>query len=46
LADTVYDALEVACYFPIAVELFADQAAFNRRVMNPAIRGQVIPPVY
>lgn len=38
-APTVCDALRVACDFPVAVEVFADQAAFDRGVMNPDMRG-------
>ncbi len=32
-------ALQVACDFPVAVEVYADQASFDRAVMNPDMRG-------
>ena len=38
-APAVCDALGIACDFPVTVEVFADQAAFDRDVMNPAMRG-------
>jgi hypothetical protein len=38
-APGVCAALDVACDFPVTVEVFADQAAFDRGVMNPAMRG-------
>jgi hypothetical protein len=38
-APAVCDALEIPCDFPVAVEVFADQDAFDRGVMNPEMRG-------
>lgn len=38
-APPVCDALGIACDFSVTVEVFADQAAFDRGVMNPAMRG-------
>lgn len=38
-APAVCAALGIACDFPVTVEVFADQAAFDRGVMNPAMRG-------
>lgn len=38
-APHVCTALDVACDFPVTVEVFADQAAFDREVMNPDMRG-------
>jgi hypothetical protein len=38
-APGVCAALDVACDFPVTVEVFADQAAFDRGVMNPEMRG-------
>lgn len=38
-APAVCAALDIACDFPVTVEVFADQAAFDRGVMNPDLRG-------
>lgn len=38
-APAICAALRVACDFPVAVEVFADQAAFDREVMNQDMRG-------
>lgn len=38
-APAVCDALEIPCDFPVAVEVFAGQAAFDQGTMNPAMRG-------
>lgn len=38
-APAVCAALRVACDFPVSVAVYADQAAFDRQVMSPTMRG-------
>jgi hypothetical protein len=38
-APAICAALRVACDFPVSVAVYPDQAAFDRQVMNPAMRG-------
>lgn len=38
-APAICTALGIVCDFPVTVEVFADQAALDREVMNPDMRG-------
>lgn len=38
-AEQVCGLLQTACQFPVTVEVYPDQASFNKHVMNPDLRG-------